>query len=79
MVANWWAVDPFGSFVFVIKVKTKVIKVDKLKVWSRQVFIHVFGPRDPLLGHIVVRGRMGMLKSLCFKLCYTVLWIQNER
>lgn len=69
---NWWALDPVGSFVF-------VIKVDKLKVWSREVFIHIFGPVDPLLGHIVVRGGMGMLKSLCFKLCYPVLWIQNER
>lgn len=69
---NWWALDPVGSFVF-------VIKVDKSKVWSRAGFIYIFRPVDPLLDHIVVTGGMGMLESLCFKLCPTVLWIQNER
>lgn len=56
-----------GSFVF-------VIRVDKLKVGSREAFMCVFGPGDSLLGTVLVRGGMWVLKTVfvlsCVTLCF---------
>lgn len=94
---NWQALDPISSFFtrsnsygdfhnispnILMLIWTIVIYWGIVDLCSREAFIHIFGPRAPLPGHVLVKGGIWILKAVfvlsCVMLCFVFRMRENK-